>query len=174
VAGRSFDPEREAVLEEDPGIDPAPGLTRGTAIYEAVGTDGARVTVTAPAAGLVVIRNGYDPHWSATVDGEPAEVLPANHFLQAVAVPRGQHVIELRYADPLVRAGLLGSAASLAALGVAAALARWRERRGRRAADASARTAAAVAPDGRAERAEARARDVKSWTMGAMRRSEER
>ena len=35
----------------------------------------------------------------STANGEPAELLRANHILRAVSLPAGDHVIELRYDD---------------------------------------------------------------------------
>jgi uncharacterized membrane protein YfhO len=54
-----------------------------------------------------VIRTAFDPGWRAAIDGEPARVLVADAFLQAVAVPTGTHEVVLRYEDPWVMRSLL-------------------------------------------------------------------
>jgi hypothetical protein len=76
--------------------------------------------IDAPAAGLVVIDEAYHPGWSATVDGAPADILPANGAFRGVVVGPGHHRIELAYsagaALPLMGLGLL---AMLAAAGLA-------------------------------------------------------
>ena len=66
--------------------------------------------------GFYLDETGVDPALSrvAFVDGVPARVDPADHLLQAVAVPAGRHSIVLRYDDPWIRAGLVGSGAALA------------------------------------------------------------
>ena len=48
-------------------------------------------------AGYVVLVDGYDPGWRATIDGRGVPVLRANVAFRAVAVPPGRHVIEYRY-----------------------------------------------------------------------------
>jgi hypothetical protein len=124
-----FDPARTAVIEQPPGISAVPGATPGAADYTETDPEHVRVTVDAGAASLVVVRNSFDERWSATVDGESAEVLPANGFLQAVAVPAGQHDVRLTYRDPAIGRGLAASAAVWFLLGVAIVTAWIVERR---------------------------------------------
>lgn len=56
--------------------------------------------VTAPEAGVVVIHESYFPHWSATVDGEPARIVPVNVQFRGVFVGPGAHRIEMVYEPP--------------------------------------------------------------------------
>ena len=119
VTAAGFDPERTVVLEADPGLG-APGAAPGSARFAWTGRQSARVEVLAARAGLLLVRNTYDPHWHATVDGKPAPVLPADSFLQAVPVPAGSHVVTLAYDDPSIGVGLLGSVVALAILAGAA------------------------------------------------------
>ena len=39
----------------------------------------------------------WHPDWKATVDGKPVPLLRANHLFAGVAVPAGEHVVELHY-----------------------------------------------------------------------------
>jgi hypothetical protein len=137
VTSSLFDPSRQGVLEEPVPIGPGPSSEGGepapppSARYRPLGPQAARVDVSVPAPGLLVVRNAYDPNWSASLDGRPVELLRVDFFLQGVVVPPGRHVLLLRYDDPWVGYGLLGSSLSLAALlGAAAAL---RARSGRAA-----------------------------------------
>ncbi|MFN2490972.1 MAG: hypothetical protein ABR529_14815 [Actinomycetota bacterium] len=119
VSSSTWDPGATAVLEDDPGIEPsaAPrrtGTASGTASYDSRGPQAARVTVDSPRPALLVVRNVFDPNWHATIDGRPAEVLPADYVTQAVAVPRGRHTVRLTYDDPSIGYGLAGSAAAVA------------------------------------------------------------
>jgi hypothetical protein len=104
-----FDPATEAVVEEDPGIAPTATGRSGSAIYREVWPEDVRITATADAPSLVVVRNAWDTGWSATVDGRPAPLLRADYFLQAVAIPAGTHEITLTYTDPTIGRGLLAS-----------------------------------------------------------------
>ena len=70
------------------------------------------------------------PLWTATVDGEAKALHPANGAYMAVAVPAGDHVLELRYESPASRRGWLVSCTTLALLlGVASWTARGRAAR---------------------------------------------
>jgi hypothetical protein len=77
-----------------------------------VGSDADRVemhaTVTAPA--LVVASEVAYPAWHAYVDGQPATLFVADGALRAVAVPTGEHTIELRFESTALDAGLLVTA----------------------------------------------------------------
>jgi len=71
---------------------------------------------TTPQPGLLVVAEQFDPGWRARVDGRPAHIVPADHLLMGVALPAGNHRVELVYAPDVFRAGLFGSLAALAVL----------------------------------------------------------
>lgn len=60
--------------------------------------------VTAPSDGWLVVTEVFYPGWSATVNGEPADVRRAFGSLQTVAVPAGTSMVALRYEPTLLRA----------------------------------------------------------------------
>jgi hypothetical protein len=128
-----FDPSRSLVLEREPGIAPAPGAQPGTATYREASPEDVRIRVETPAPSVVVVRNSYDPGWTATLDGRPVPVLSADYLLQGIAVPAGRHDIRLTYEDPDVTRGLAAGAAVwlilLAAIPAAALLERRRSAR---------------------------------------------
>jgi len=127
VTGPGFDPAEQVILEHNPvgpGFSGSPLRTpsgTGTAAYRWIGAQEARVEVESSGPAVVLIRNSFDPHWRATLDGQPVPILRANYFLQGVAVPGGRHQIHLTYDDPWIGYGLLGSILSLATI-IAAAL----------------------------------------------------
>lgn len=69
--------------------------------------------------GYVVYTDAFFPGWSATLDGAPVDIVPANVAVRAIRVPAGSHRIEMRYAPSSVRTGLW---LALAALALALAL----------------------------------------------------
>lgn len=113
----SFDPGRLAVLEIDPGITPTPGGEPGVATYSETSPESVLIDVEAPAPSIVVVRTSFDEGWAATIDGEPATVMPVDGFLQGVAVSAGEHRVRLTYRDDAVTWGLgLGATAWLLAV----------------------------------------------------------
>jgi len=106
VRAVGFDPSRSAVLERDPGISSQAGAEAGRATYQERTPEDVRIAVDAAAPSIVVVRNSYDPGWSATIDGRPATVLPTDYLVQGVAVPAGRHDVRLVYRDPDVTRGL--------------------------------------------------------------------
>jgi hypothetical protein len=105
-----FDPGVQAAVEGDPGVQPVPEAPPGVARYSETTPEDVQIGVEAAAPSLVLVRNAYDTGWSATVDDEPAPVLRADWFLQAVPVPSGKHEIHLVYRDPTIGRGLTASA----------------------------------------------------------------
>ncbi len=69
--------------------------------------------VESPAPTLVVIAQTFYHPWKATVNGQPTEILRANHAFQAVPIPAGRSVVLLEYVDRSFQLGL-----ALSALGV--------------------------------------------------------
>jgi uncharacterized membrane protein YfhO len=59
--------------------------------------DRIELRVNAAAAALLTAAEGYDPGWTASLDGAPAPVFPANVAFLAVPVPAGEHRLVLAY-----------------------------------------------------------------------------
>jgi hypothetical protein len=139
VQEEGFDPARLALLERDPGIVSAPDATPGTASYREIGAEDVRISVQADTPSVVVVRNSFDPGWSATVDGEPAPVLAADYLVQGIAVPAGRHEIRLTYHDDDVSHGVVaGGIVWIILLGAIPASILWERRLRRRPARAGA------------------------------------
>lgn len=63
---------------------------------------------------LVLSEIWYPEGWSATIDGEPAEIIRANYILRALVVPAGDHEISFSYEPQgVATAGILGNVGSL-------------------------------------------------------------
>jgi hypothetical protein len=121
----------EIILERDPGVPMSPN----TASDPSVRVDWYRlnsvgVTIDAPRPGLLYASEAYFDGWSATIDGKPIEILPANYAFRAVPVPAGRSQIVFRYWPRGLTAGIVISAASalsLIGLAIAPAFRRSRE-----------------------------------------------
>jgi hypothetical protein len=106
------------ILEQASGA-PEGGTGRVVDIDE-TDSDHRSISVRADGDGYLVVADSYDPWWTVTIDGREAPLLRADHAMMAVAVPAGDHVVELTYSLPTLPTVV--SAVSLAALlGLAAA-----------------------------------------------------
>lgn len=74
--------------------------------------------VESPAPTLVVIAQSHYHPWQATVNGQPATILRANHAFQAVPVPAGRSTVRLEYVDRRFQLGVALSALGLGLCGV--------------------------------------------------------
>jgi hypothetical protein len=122
-----FDPRVLSYVSGYAGPWPTGGSPRGSAAT-LVRDDPTRVEVDVDLAepGLLVLADAWFPAWRASVDGEPAEVLPTNHLFRGVWLAAGKHRVRFDYG---VRAPLVGAAGSGAALGLLAWLLRPARRR---------------------------------------------
>ena len=75
-------------------------------------TRGFTSKIDAPAEGLLFFSVPYDKGWTATVNGEKAEVIKANVGFMAVRVPEGESTVRFNYMTPGLIVGLLVSAVS--------------------------------------------------------------
>jgi hypothetical protein len=80
--------------------------------------------VEAGQAAVVTIAQSFEPAWTAVVNGQPVSLWRANYGFQALVVPPGRSVVQLRYADPAFRTGAWVSGFSALALGCLV----WRRR----------------------------------------------
>jgi hypothetical protein len=69
--------------------------------------------VLSPQRGFLVLTDQHAPGWSAAVNGQPSEILLANHAFRAIEVPAGASTVEFRYRPWSVILGALASALSI-------------------------------------------------------------
>jgi hypothetical protein len=55
------------------------------------------MNVAAPADCYLVLRDGWYPEWSASVDGVKTDIYPADYAFRAVFIPAGEHTVEFRF-----------------------------------------------------------------------------
>ncbi len=79
-----------------------------------------RIVVRAAGPGLLVVAEGYDPGWAATVDGRPARIVRVNGDRMAVVLQDGHHRVVLRHHVRGLTAGIALASLGLVLLALAA------------------------------------------------------
>jgi len=64
------------------------------------------IDVDARTPAYLFLADTFDPGWSATVDGKPAPIVPADAAFRAVYLDEGTHTVEFRYRPAGFAAGL--------------------------------------------------------------------
>ncbi|MFL6211183.1 MAG: hypothetical protein ACJ74W_20205 [Pyrinomonadaceae bacterium] len=116
----TFEPRRTALVEtaaaELPHL-PGGELALGSAA-RLVQSEPNRMLIEtdAPTDTVLIVSEIFYPGWVATVDERPSQIYLTDYLLRGVALPAGQHRVELRYTAPAARNGALISALSLLTL----------------------------------------------------------
>ena len=107
------------VLDREPSPRPSPGDRRAFVVASITQDQAERVVaeVTSDATGLLVLTDLYYPGWTVAVDGNRAELLRADGYFRAVAVPAGTHRVVFRFRPVSFYAGAAVSLAALLLLG---------------------------------------------------------
>lgn len=95
LAGPEFDPSAVVVLESG-RAESLPGPA-GTASIAKRDQGRYEIDADSPSGAFLVLTEAWYPGWTAEVDGAPAEILRANHLVQAVRLPPGRHRVTFSY-----------------------------------------------------------------------------
>jgi hypothetical protein len=126
VTAPGFDPTLTAVIEA-PSTAPVPAGGSGTVSDIQQGRNRLSFSVNADAPALIFVSQVWYPGWRATIDGAAAAApWRTNYLFQGVAVPAGQHQVELSFSPAPWREGWIIAAIGL--LGIVG-LAVWARRR---------------------------------------------
>jgi hypothetical protein len=107
VTAPGFDPSRVTVVEPPVVATSMPSARPAEVSIERVSPIEVRIHVEPDAAGVLTIRDAFDPGWRATADGRPASTLPVDGFLLGVVLPTGARDVVLTYHDDAVIRGLV-------------------------------------------------------------------
>jgi hypothetical protein len=126
LASSTFNPAQEVLLP----LELTARMTATNSVIARVltnhwGAGSLEVEVETASPTLLTIAQTAAPGWSATVNGQPARLLPANHAFQAVEIPAGRSEVRLIYRE---RTFGFGVAISLLAL-LGCAFVWWRKQR---------------------------------------------
>ncbi|MET7393839.1 YfhO family protein [Dactylosporangium sp. NPDC005572] len=92
-------------------------------------TDVIDVAVSAETSGYLVVADADQTGWTATVDGRPVPLLPADHGVVAVPVPAGDHRVALTFAAPHGElGGWLSATTAVLLVAVSIGVRPWRRR----------------------------------------------
>lgn len=115
-----FDPRSEVLLNRSPSVALPPNASRAAGEQPNISREGPGrilIEVRLSEPGYLVLADTYYPGWRATVDGEPVEILAANHAFRAVQLDRGEHKVVFEYAPLSFRLGAWITAAAVLLLG---------------------------------------------------------
>ncbi|MDH3214720.1 MAG: hypothetical protein OEN01_00340 [Candidatus Krumholzibacteria bacterium] len=128
ITDESLDLSQTVLLESVPQIAPvsAEGASAEITKY---GFNEIHIDASLPAPALLVVSEIYYPRWRVWVNGEPGEIIRANHVLRAVALGAGDNELVFRYDRSLFKKSLILSVVTLSAalftLAVALTARRW-------------------------------------------------
>lgn len=131
TAAAVLEPAQLARLGDSDAAPTSPGPA-GEVLSGVRGVNSAHLVVEADRSAWLVIPDGWDPGWSATVDGRSVPVLQADYYQRAVLVPEGRSEVRFSYRPEGFSVGVAIGALS-ALLCVSGTAAPWlrRRRRGR-------------------------------------------
>jgi hypothetical protein len=130
------DDEQAIALMRNPDFDPKQTLIRLAGEGEAAGLftmgeispqdkativsyepERVEIATTLDSPGWLILTDADYPGWQASVDGQPAEILPANIMFRAVALPAGEHTVAFEFKPRSLQIGMLVSGVALLVLG---------------------------------------------------------
>jgi hypothetical protein len=115
----NFDPRRTVILDQQPAVElPDEVSASGTAEITSFAPERFTIDVNTPDNAILTLAHPDYPGWQATIDGTPTKTIRAYAALTAIAVPSGEHQIEMIY-DPLsYKIGAVLSLFTWAGLGI--------------------------------------------------------
>jgi hypothetical protein len=122
MAASDFDPNREVVIEA--AVDSAqPGAAPTAVTPDVVSAEDWRAHVSLTQPGYLLQREAFYPGWRARVDGLETPLVRADSVFRAVALPAGEHDVEIYFDSSSFKRGAL---ISLAGMVVIIVLLAWR------------------------------------------------
>jgi hypothetical protein len=139
-SGRAFDPTVAALITPEAAATLNASLLTGAALdVTTAPRPSGQATITSRTANTMTVFVDTDgpailmmsevafPGWLARVDGQAVELLRADYLLRGVMVPAGKHHVEMRYAAPAARIGVIITLLTLLAMAGSAIF--WRIRK---------------------------------------------
>lgn len=142
LTASGFDPGATAIVEGDaPVTEVPPAGATGTVHLASFRDERVTYRASSPTDGFLVMSEVYAPGWRAYLDGDEVDILPTDLALRGIALPAGDHTVELRYEPLSLRLGLVVSALAHAGLTGVVGWATFYGVRGRRSVNGTYRLA---------------------------------
>ncbi len=106
---KTFDPAREVLLDQDPGVPATAACASKPVSIDQYTGDEVIVQSSQSCAGWLVLSDSYFPGWLAQIDGNDAPLYRADYNFRAVYVPAGDHTIRFKYSPLSFRVGGIAS-----------------------------------------------------------------
>ncbi len=103
LADLNFDPAKTVLVSTPEKNLPALATNEnsGTVEFKSYATKHIVLAATNTAPSVLLLNDKFDPQWSVTVDGKPAELLRCNFIMRGVYLPtHGQHTVEFNFTLP--------------------------------------------------------------------------
>jgi hypothetical protein len=106
-AAGEVDPRTTSLLDtRAPDLEPLPAGESDSIQIIHRSADEIRLRVTVASDAMVMLSEVWDPHWSATVDGQETRIYRANYLFRGIRVSDGTHEIVLRFKSRTVKEAL--------------------------------------------------------------------
>ena len=99
----NFDPANTVLISTpQPALPPlATNINSGSVEYASYSTKHIVLSAQTAVPSVLLLNDEFDPHWSVTVDGKPAELLRCNFIMRGVFLPApGRHTVDFSFSLP--------------------------------------------------------------------------
>jgi hypothetical protein len=102
LADPAFDPAQTLLVSKPLEGWPAAATNAntGTVDYTSYAPKHVELAASNTAPSILMLNDKYDPNWSVTVDGKPAEMLRCNYIMRGVCLPPGEHTVVFSFTMP--------------------------------------------------------------------------
>ncbi len=105
----TFDFKNEVVLEEKPNLDLPENIDESRKSKIEVldfSTNSSKYKVKSDENGILCFSEIYYPAWNIYVNGKKTDLLRANYSLRAVAIPKGDNIVEMKFESTAFATGM--------------------------------------------------------------------
>ncbi len=114
----NFNYRRTLVIEEKeninlPKLNPLDSVPANTVKILEHTLNTMKVEVNTPEDGILYFSEVYYPAFKSYLDGQPVKILKADYCMRSVIVPKGKHIVEMKYESDSFNTGLIFTLSTL-------------------------------------------------------------